>query len=186
MLPEFKVEWPRRLFSAKDAIRHLHRAIPRKKWDLSQRRRALQLAVADSNSYRNGTTGLYEWLPDTPGWIFAFCLGSCPWAQCYFPLTHQCSEATGVVEYSCTEHKHDECCTPLIPTLPDPTALTCSCCGAPTRGRQWWNRKPGFGLCVDCIAPSDKNYVLSEYQRVAYGVRGFHYDLSLPLFPDFE
>ncbi len=30
--------------------------------------------------------------------------------------------------------------------------LTCCCCGEMTRGRQWWNRDTGYGICSRCIA----------------------------------
>lgn len=51
--------------------------------------------------------------------------------------------------------------------------LGCCCCGSSTRGRQWWNRDTGYGICVEClefcgVAPGD-NYAES------YGYRGVHF-----------
>lgn len=56
--------------------------------------------------------------------------------------------------------------------------LTCTCCGARTYGRQWWNQDAGYGLCRGCAprcleaenrdkAPGDPSF---------YGLRGVHYD----------
>lgn len=54
--------------------------------------------------------------------------------------------------------------------------LTCCCCGASTRGRQWWNRDTGFGLCTSCIPLTHRNVTPAEAERL-YGVRGTHFDL---------
>lgn len=53
--------------------------------------------------------------------------------------------------------------------------LTCACCGAYTRGRQWHNRDNGFGLCPDCI---DDVGINDADRQDAYGVRGIHYDVK--------
>src|SRR5687768_17570220 len=35
-------------------------------------------------------------------------------------------------------------------TIGSTQSLTCCCCGTSTRGRQWYNRDTGFGLCPKC------------------------------------
>lgn len=55
--------------------------------------------------------------------------------------------------------------------------LTCCCCGNGTRGRQWWNRDTGYGLCKDCIVDCGADVAIGETAE-AYGVRGYHYDLG--------
>jgi hypothetical protein len=61
--------------------------------------------------------------------------------------------------------------------------LTCCCCGARTRGRQWYNRDTGYGLCPKCadwVAGRES----AEEMRSCYGVRGTHY--CIPGEPDGE
>lgn len=61
--------------------------------------------------------------------------------------------------------------------------LTCCCCGAATRGRQWHNRDTGFGLCADCadwiqtrpLRNTDRP--TDEEMQQTYGIRGVHYDI---------
>jgi hypothetical protein len=55
--------------------------------------------------------------------------------------------------------------------------LTCCCCGASTRGRQWWNRDTGFGLCPRCITFVGDADVPMGTTVSAYGIRGHHFDL---------
>ena len=53
-------------------------------------------------------------------------------------------------------------------------SLTCSCCDQPTKGRQWWNRDKGYGLCGDCavkIAEKEDAETMKSY----YGEAGVHY-----------
>ena len=55
-------------------------------------------------------------------------------------------------------------------------SLTCCCCGSDTKGRQWWNRDTGYGLCNDCIEYcSVQDVPVGETAR-SYGVRGMHWD----------
>lgn len=65
-----------------------------------------------------------------------------------------------------------------VPAHPDATKpireLACTCCGGTTRGRQWWNRDKGYGLCLRCIAFVAKGET-PESMRESYGVRGVHY-----------
>lgn len=60
--------------------------------------------------------------------------------------------------------------------------LTCSCCGEGTRGRQWWNRDTGYGLCVKCAdwiktRKEGKYYDADEFRR-SYGEKGVHWGIE--------
>jgi hypothetical protein len=55
--------------------------------------------------------------------------------------------------------------------------LECCCCGERTRGRQWWNRDTGYGLCIACIEYCATRMPAEEFDR-CYGVRGVHYALG--------
>lgn len=57
------------------------------------------------------------------------------------------------------------------------TYLRCCCCGGGTRGRQWWNRDIGFGLCDDCIAFVGVADVAVGDTAQSYGIRGQHWDI---------
>ncbi len=57
-------------------------------------------------------------------------------------------------------------------------ALECCVCGSGTRGRQWWNRDTGYGVCPSCVA-----YVRSKGETEAeikdlYGVEGIHWGVE--------
>jgi hypothetical protein len=52
--------------------------------------------------------------------------------------------------------------------------LACSCCGGYTRGRQWWNRDKGYGLCIACVAFATKGMSDADIRKT-YGERGIHY-----------
>lgn len=58
-----------------------------------------------------------------------------------------------------------------------PRNLTCCCCGAATRGRQWHNRDTGFGLCPACIDFCARGTSALDMIR-RYGYRHIHYDLQ--------
>jgi hypothetical protein len=53
--------------------------------------------------------------------------------------------------------------------------LECSCCGKCTKGRQWWNRDNGYGLCPDCAKWLRDKGNLMIYEN--YGTRGVHYEI---------
>ena len=53
--------------------------------------------------------------------------------------------------------------------------LTCSCCGQATKGRQWWNRDTGFGLCPKCAKWIAEKLDKEEMEET-YGSEGYHYD----------
>jgi len=55
--------------------------------------------------------------------------------------------------------------------------LTCCCCGAATRGRQWHNRDTGFGLCAWCAGWIIGRGMDREEFRRCYGTRGIHFDV---------
>ena len=55
---------------------------------------------------------------------------------------------------------------------------TCACCGEMTRGRQWFNRDRGFGLCPKCADWMLEHNESLEDMESSYGVRGVHYDVS--------
>ena len=63
-----------------------------------------------------------------------------------------------------------------VPEVPIKT-LTCCCCGEQTKGRQWWNRDTGFGLCSPCaerIALREDK----ETMKSCYGQEGIHYSIK--------
>ncbi len=68
--------------------------------------------------------------------------------------------------------------------LSAPRNLTCCCCGAATRGRQWWNRDTGYGLCSKCAAwivthrPFGHEPINAEQMHQNYGVPGLHYNIG--------
>lgn len=68
----------------------------------------------------------------------------------------------------------------LIEGLQAPRWLSCCVCGTGTRGRQWWNRDTGFGLCEGCADDPRIIGASEAAQREAqslYGTRGTHYAL---------
>lgn len=56
--------------------------------------------------------------------------------------------------------------------------LGCCCCGNSTRGRQWWNRDTGYGICPSCIEYVKKQGESDEQIAESYGVKGVHYDVE--------
>lgn len=55
--------------------------------------------------------------------------------------------------------------------------LLCTCCGAVTRGRQFFNQDTGYGLgdcCVAFVTPR-----VEDMERT-YGVSGVHYNVTTP------
>lgn len=55
--------------------------------------------------------------------------------------------------------------------------LSCCCCGESTRGRQWWNRDDGYGVCVKCATGIAKEDEGKERESL-YGIRGVHWDIN--------
>jgi len=64
-----------------------------------------------------------------------------------------------------------------VPAFPPVRRLICCCCGETTRGRQWWNRDTGYGLCAAC-AESIAQHETPEEMRSRYGDAGTHYNLA--------
>lgn len=52
--------------------------------------------------------------------------------------------------------------------------LHCACCSSETRGRQWWNRDTGFGLCSACAVWIGSRWPADLAPN--YGVEGIHYN----------
>lgn len=52
--------------------------------------------------------------------------------------------------------------------------LNCTCCGESCRGRQWFNRDTGYGLCDCCV---DRCGASREpgVEHESYGVTGIHF-----------
>lgn len=57
--------------------------------------------------------------------------------------------------------------------------LTCAVCSNGTRGRQWYNRDTGYGLCPRCAEwlRSRKNETPASI-RECYGIQGVHYEVQ--------
>ena len=55
--------------------------------------------------------------------------------------------------------------------------LTCACCGSETRGRQWWNRDTGYGLCLNCIKLVSSK-ISAEEMKSCYGYDGVNYNIK--------
>ncbi len=54
--------------------------------------------------------------------------------------------------------------------------LKCTCCGSYTRGRQWWNRDTGYGICNGC-AMEQKLTEDADEMKDNYGIERIHYNL---------
>lgn len=53
--------------------------------------------------------------------------------------------------------------------------LGCCCCGNATRGRQWWNRDTGYGICPECVEFVRKHGETEAEIKDNYGIAGVHY-----------
>jgi len=65
---------------------------------------------------------------------------------------------------------HPDCVKPDKPVR----SMVCCCCGDSARGRQWWNRDTGYGLCVPCADRIEPKETAAEMVEL-YGQRGYHY-----------
>lgn len=70
---------------------------------------------------------------------------------------------------------HPDCVKP--DAYKKPRSLVCCCCGDATRGRQWWNRDTGYGLCVPCADRIGKKET-AENMTENYGHKGIHYAIA--------
>uniref|UniRef100_A0A6M3L8A2 Uncharacterized protein n=1 Tax=viral metagenome TaxID=1070528 RepID=A0A6M3L8A2_9ZZZZ len=57
--------------------------------------------------------------------------------------------------------------------------LVCCCCGSLTKGRQWYNRDIGYGLCDRCAGWLEGKGTTAEEMTSCYGERGVHYCINL-------
>jgi len=55
--------------------------------------------------------------------------------------------------------------------------LICNCCGNYTRGKQWWNRDEGYGICESCGAEQVERYGL-ESVEFDNGKKGVHWGVK--------
>ena len=53
--------------------------------------------------------------------------------------------------------------------------LICAMCGQITRGRQWWNRDKGYGLCPKCYDWMIKRGEDPKEIEFSYGQKGTHF-----------
>jgi hypothetical protein len=56
-------------------------------------------------------------------------------------------------------------------------SLACCVCLSVARGRQWWNRDTGYGICNSCADDMAKIYS-PETMRDYYGIEGVHYKVQ--------
>ena len=59
--------------------------------------------------------------------------------------------------------------------------LECCCCGEATRGRQWWNRDTGYGMCPKCIKFVREQGESEEEIASNYGIEGIHWGVPSEL-----
>ncbi len=52
--------------------------------------------------------------------------------------------------------------------------LTCCCCGLDHKGRQWYNRDTGYGLCNNCAVELEEETSAANMKE-CYGIKGIHY-----------
>ncbi len=63
-------------------------------------------------------------------------------------------------------------------------SLTCCVCGEATRGRPWWNRDDGYGICGKCVTfvqrhrPFGRDPIDATEFRRLYGIHGVHYNVN--------
>lgn len=55
--------------------------------------------------------------------------------------------------------------------------LTCNCCGNYTKGRQWFNRDTGYGLCLRCGEEQEIKYSKEIVQDWA-GIKGINWGVE--------
>lgn len=60
--------------------------------------------------------------------------------------------------------------------------LECCVCGSEARGRQWYNRDKGYGICTKCVEWASKRESPEEMQEY-YGTPNVHYFLPIPESP---
>ena len=53
--------------------------------------------------------------------------------------------------------------------------LICCCCGKYTKGKQWYNRDKGYGICPDCAKWVKETGTSKEEMISSYGHPGINY-----------
>ena len=56
--------------------------------------------------------------------------------------------------------------------------MKCCRCGDRTKGRQWWNRDTGYGICPPCVQRQRDRGTSSEEILELYGQEGIHWGKS--------
>ena len=57
--------------------------------------------------------------------------------------------------------------------------LSCACCGSSCKGKQWYNRDRGYGLCARCYHWMKGRGVSEEEIHQDYGVAGLHFHTEI-------
>lgn len=57
--------------------------------------------------------------------------------------------------------------------------LKCCCCGRYTRGKQWYNRDNGFGICPECVEYCKQHGESAEIIKSNYGFEGVNYNIGI-------
>lgn len=57
-------------------------------------------------------------------------------------------------------------------------SLTCACCFGDCRGRQWYNRDTGYGVCWRCIVWQRSRGIGEKEIKDCYGIEGVHFNVK--------
>jgi len=99
-------------------------------------------------------------------------------ASCGHTVIRKMREATAGVPYTedtILEAPNGRACNECEKPVKE---LGCCCCGNATRGRQWWNRDTGYGICFDCIVWIRKDGMSEAEIRDNYGMEGVHWGVA--------
>lgn len=55
--------------------------------------------------------------------------------------------------------------------------LICNCCGQYIKGKQWWNRDEGYGICKSCGEEQADRYGLAQVE-LDNGKKGIHWGVT--------
>lgn len=55
--------------------------------------------------------------------------------------------------------------------------LLCNCCDSYTKGRQYWNRDTGYGICPECAKSQIERYGI-ESVEFDNGKEGIHFNIK--------
>lgn len=90
----------------------------------------------------------------------------------YYPMTH--SECL-TMRSKQTIHENVDILLVEAAPIKD---LICTFCGAYTKGRQWYNRNYGMGLCDACATLIESRMTLEEMTD-CYGRKGEHFKIEV-------